>query len=215
MQSIVLPKFNIIVAQPKTAYGDRFPFFVTRRIGISRYKIHGEVLGIIRDAETGVKKRVYRTTNLVTNAGDLYYAELGVGATVPSNFTVAGTPFAFDGQLEIFKSVSAAPDKAANRSGMTGKAGPSSGTTLTATESGFPKVNDTDTDNTGKGADVLTYKFAHAAGDWSDAAAMDDVDVTNPTPGATEAMMMWADGFNVIKSASDTLVTYINHTFNG
>jgi hypothetical protein len=215
MTAIAIPSFNIIVAQPRTVYGDKFPFFVEKKFGHSRYRIHGEVRCILRDAETGQIKSIHKSRNLVLDAGDLYYAELGVAATIPSNFTVAGTPFAFDGQLEMFKSVSVAPTKAANRSGMTSKANPTSGTTLKSMDGTYPKVNDLDADNSGKGADVLTYKVSYTAGDWSDAAALDDCDLTNPTPGATEAMLMWADGLAVTKSSSDTLVVYINHTFNG
>ena len=213
MIEVVLPKFNIIVAQPKAFDGGDYPFFVEKDYGQRRYKIHGDVNTILR--RDGEILRMTKTTNLVTNDGDLYYAESPVRATQPTHFTTASTPFPFDGQLEMFKSVSVDPTKGANRSGMTSKAGPSSGTTTKSAASGFPKVNDTDGDNSGKGTDVLTYKFSYTAGDWSDAGTFDDCDVTNPSPGATEKMLMWAQGLAVVKSASDTLIVYLNHTFNG
>lgn len=216
MTSIEIPQpFNIIVAQPKTCLGDPFPFYVEKDYGQGRCKIHGDVCAVLRDASTGEIKSVHKSQNLVLDAGDLYYAECGVAATQQSNFTTASTPFPFDGQMEMFKSVSVAPTKAASRSGMVGKAGPSSGSTTKSMDATYPKVNDLDADNTGKGADVLTYKVSYTAGDWSDAGTFDDVDLTNPTPIAADAMLMWADGLAVVKSSSDTLVVYINHTITG
>ena len=216
MSDFILPKFNIIISQPRAPSGAPLPYHSEEDLGNELVRIHGLVVAILADEETGIIKSVHETKNLVLDAGDLYYSECGVAATQQSNFTTASTPFPFDGVMEVFKSVSVAPTKAANRSGMTGKAAPSTGSgSSKVIDSGFPKVNDTDTDNTGKGTDVLTYKVSYTAADWSDASAIDDVDITNPSPTSTDAMLMWADGLAVTKSASDTLVIYVNHTFNG
>lgn len=213
MVKLVVPHFNIRVAQPKAPDGNAFPFHILKMFGGGIARIHGDVRAVVKRA--GIIQSMHRTSNLVTNAGDLYYAELGVAGTQPTDFTDAVSPYTFNGQMEIFKSVSAAPVKTAVRSDMTGKTDPTVGTTLKAIDSAYPKVNDLDTDNTGKGADVLTYKTSYTAGDWSDAASMDDVDITNPSPAAGENMLIWADGLGLLKSASDTAAVYFNHAFNG
>lgn len=183
-------------------------------------RIHGKVCGVLRRnvdewGESG-DIEVYETHNIVTNAGDLYYAERAVlltpGTTispVPTNFTSAtGAP---DMIMELYTATgSSAPAKGNDRSSL--------GTIVDAgyaMDSGYPKVNDADSDNTGAGTDIATYlrTFSTAQGNGSD---IDDVILTNPSPGASEAILMHADGLGTFtKTSSDTLKVFVNHTFNG
>lgn len=179
-------------------------------------KILGHVVCIVGHPDGSTT--VTESKNIVMNAGDLYYAESPVRGTQPTNFTTATTPFPFDGVAKMYKSVSVAPtagNKGFDLSGLTSKADPTNGSTTKAASSGYPKVNDTDGGNSGKGADILTYKFEYATGDWDDASPLDDIVITNPAVGASDALLMWADGLAVTKSNIDTLTVYINHTLTG
>lgn len=151
---------------------------------------------------------IFETKNIVTDAGDLYYAQRGANE-VPTNFTNAsGT---FDGVMELYDSAtSGAPAKGNDRSAL--------GTVIGVAkimDSGYPQTNNLDANNTGKGTDVVTYKVSYLVSEvvGSD---IDDVIITNPSPGASEALLMHADGLGAFaKSSAQTLIVWINHTFNG
>ena len=164
-------------------------------LGREAIKIYGQICMVLRD-EHGKVKSVHETHNIVTDAGDLYAAERHVAGTQPTNFTTAVTPFPFNGVLKMYGGVSAAPSKGADLSGLTGKTDPANGSTTKAVAAGFPKVNDTDAANTGKGVDILTYKFSYTAGDWDDPSQLTDLVITLPAVGATDPLLMWADGLS-------------------
>lgn len=178
-----------------------------------RIAVTGEV-GAVLISPSGAKKQML-TRNIVTNAGDQYYAEravadLNAGTPVPANFTNAsGT---FDGIMELYSGASSAPAKGNDRSNLT--------TLVTgsaqAMDSGYPQTSDPDSDNPGTvGADVVTYRVSYATGD-ANGTGIADVILTNPTPGASEAILMHAEfGATFDKTSSDTLKVFINHTFNG
>jgi hypothetical protein len=143
-------------------------------------------------------KLIIPACNIVTNDGDLFYAELSVEDTPTDTFTwwemqSAGTP-----------------DKAADRSDFTAIA--DSGKAQTA---GYPKLDDADTDNTGAGADVRTTSVSYTAGDFDHSAITHGI-VTNTTPGADENILSgWAWASSINKTSADTLKCFLNHTFNG
>lgn len=172
--------------------------------------------GIFIPGEEGlwVPKKVHETENIVTDAGDLFYAQRGalltVGATIaplPTNFTnTNGVP---DMIMELYDNTGSAPAKGNNRSNL--------GTLITnsaqAMDGTYPLVNDGDGDNTGAGTDVITYRVSYTTANAN--GSIDDVILTNPTPGASEAILMHADGLAVTKTSSDTLKVFVNHTMNG
>lgn len=136
--------------------------------------------------------------NIVTDAGDLHYAQRCAGETPTNAFTYwemgsAGTP-----------------GKSANRSNFTPIA--SSGQ---AQDAGYPKTNDGDADNTGAGTDVRTTRVSYTAAAFSHAAITHGV-VTNTSPGASEAILSgWAWAASINKTSADTLKCFLNHTLNG
>ena len=177
--------------------------------------VKGTVVFVLKNEDTG-EKRTFTTRNIVTNDGDLYYAQRGalltVGATispVPTNFTDAnGVP---DMIMELYNGASDAPAKGNNRSNLAGLVTGSA----QAMDSGYPKVNDTDTDNTGAGTDIITYRVSYAKGD-ANATGIADVILTNPSPGASEALIMHAEFSPTFdKTSNDTLKVFVNHTMNG
>ncbi len=173
-----------------------------------RLEVKGRLLVVLTDINTG-KRRVYKSKNIVTNAGDLFYAERGVAQAIPSNF-VDGAG-AFDGVMELYNGASAAPAKANDRSAMVGLV---SGSEKAMTSS-YPKLNDADARNTGAGADVITYLASYLTSE-ANAASIADVILTNPSPGASEALLMHAEfGTPFEKTSADTLDVFINHTITG
>tara|TARA_R110000822_G_scaffold310554_1_gene444042 strand:- start:30340 stop:30909 length:570 start_codon:yes stop_codon:yes gene_type:complete len=164
-----------------------------------------KVIGILRNTKTGAVRK-FESTNIVTNAGDLYYAQRGVNDT-PTNFTAV---LVFDGIMELYNGATPAPVKTHIRSDMVGLV---AGSGL-AMDGGYPMVNDLDALNTGKGADVVTYKRTWAAG-VATATGIVNVVITNPSPTAGDALLMHSVIASTDKGALDELILYVNHTMNG
>lgn len=132
--------------------------------------------------------------NIVTNEGDLHYAELMAAEAVSDVFTThemasAGTP-----------------GKTANRSNVT-----VIGSTQKLNTGGYPKTNDGDADNTGAGTDIVSHLGSYAKADFN-AASISHGIITNPTPGASEVCLtVYAFAAPFGKTADDTLKVFVNH----
>ena len=183
-----------------------------------KVQIAGEVIAVLTNTKTG-KKRVYKTHNIVTDAGDLYYAERGALLTVgtpispvPTNFTdTNGVP---DMIMELYDDspTNNAPDKSADRSDLLGTIAPSSAQVIDAT---YPQVGDGDADNTGSGTDIITYRVSYIKAN-ANLADITDLILTNPTPGASEPVIMHAEfAASFTKTSDDTLKVFVNHRMNG
>ena len=105
---------------------------------------HRNVLALLRrdDAERAI---LIPASNIVTNDGDLFYAQLTAGEATTNTFTThelgsAGTPA-----------------KGANRSAFTPIA-----STQKVQAATYPKTNDADADNTGAGVDIRTTLASYA-----------------------------------------------------
>ncbi len=182
--------------------------------------VTGKVVAVLMNIHTG-EKRWFDGPNIVTDAGDLFYAQRGalltVGATigpVPTNFTDAnGVP---DMVMELFDDspTNNAPVKGSDYDDLLGDNIPSSLKVIDAT---YPQVNDGDSDNTGAGVDIITYRVSYTTGEAINVSGtIEDVILTNPSPGAAEPLIMhatFAAGFN--KTGADTLKVFINHRMNG
>jgi len=204
MKTQVAP-FNIVPSRPPGM------IFTRRPSGI--IQIEGKVVAVVRDFASGRIKDTLETRNIVNDQGDLFYAYRATDAQPTTALFTNGSVKTFDGIMELYKSVSAAPSKGAVRSGLT------AGVLITGSakvmDTGYPKRNDTDTDNTGKGTDVVTYKVSYLTSEANDS-TIDDVIITNPSPSTGDNLLMWADGLgSFTKTSSDTLVVYVNHTMNG
>lgn len=146
-------------------------------------------------------KLLVAASNIVTDDGDLYYAELGAGES-PTNDFAAG----------IFELQSAGtPAKAADRSDFTAIA-----STQKTIDGTYPQTNDGDADNTGAGADIVTYRVSYTKTDFN-ASGITHGLITNAGPGAAEPILT---GFALPdapfqKTANDTLKVFVNHTMNG
>jgi hypothetical protein len=168
-------------------------------------KIRGEVIAILR-GPSGV--RVHRTHNIVTTDGDRFYAQRGARET-PANFTDGSG--VFDGVMELATDTGV-PLKSDNRSNVSGLVAGSQAA-MAAT---YPKSNDGDAANTGRGVAVVSYKSTWAAG-VATATGIAAVLITNPTPGASEPLLLYAkfDDGVFDKGAADDLVVFCNDLMVG
>jgi len=147
-------------------------------------------------------KKTYKAKNIVGDAGDIYYAQNACVETPTNAFAncVLGTG-----------SVAAA--KTDDYSAVTPIAGSEKAKTA-----GYPKTNDADADNTGAGADVVTWLFEWAVADFSDAAIYEGcITVASPVGGTSASPLLtrWVWGASFAKDADTTLKLFVNHTANG
>ncbi len=167
--------------------------------------IGGQVIAIVRDEKTGVLKGRYVTHNIVTDAGDEYYAEAGAqhGGESVTN--------AFD-SMSLGTSASGAPGKASDSDTLTEIA-----STNKLVKATYPKTNDTgDADNTGDAVDAVTWTFEWAGADFNSTVITDGVIVVGAL-GAAEPLLTHFEftGGVFTKGATDTLKVIVNHTFLG
>lgn len=167
-------------------------------------EVKGLVVVVIERADGRVE--VHTTRNIVTDAGDTYYAQVSAAET-PTNFHNGS---AFDGVLEL-GTAGNAPGKTSDRSDVTTKVAGSE----EAIDATYPQTNDGDADNSGSGVDVVTYRYTYEKGDLN-TSNIDRGIITNPTPGASEPVLTYftfAAAFDV--TSDDTLKVFVNHTMNG
>ena len=147
-------------------------------------------------------KLVQAVPNIVTNDGDVYYAQLAMGDTITDDFQAAGAGLR-------------------NGSGSTApvKTDTDAETFLTGTDhvidATFPKSNDGDADNTGSGTSVMTwtYSYTTAQGNANGYANGGISDVRAGPSTAVLTHFLYAASFN--KTSSDTLKVIVNHTVLG
>lgn len=145
------------------------------------------------------KSRIILGKNIVTDAGDIFYAQKISGEATTNPFDIM--------ELGIN---GAAPVKTSDRSNVTTPVGSSQ----KVFDLGFPKSNDLSAVNTGKGIDVVTFSVIYLVGE-ANANDIDRVIITNATPGASEPVLMHASVTPFTKTSSDILQVFVNHTMNG
>lgn len=193
--------FNIIIKRPPGLILDRRPDGLIQIYGTVCAEVcrEGEVIDYSE------------TNNIVTDSGDLFYAYRATDAQPTDALFTTGSTKTFDGVMELYTGVTAAPGKATNRGSLT------AGTLVDSTQftlDSAPARNNSDSSNTGKATDAVTYKRTFTVSQ-AIASGIDDVILTNPSPGASENILMWADGLGKTKTGSDTMTIWINHLMNG
>ena len=161
------------------------------------------------NTETG-EKTWYYTHNIVTNDGDLYYAQQAVETGTPTS-DFGGS----SGRMEL-RTGSATPAKADVFTQVTTPIP----TSIQPMTSGYPKVNDSDSDNTGAGTDIVTWQASWTTSDFNATAIIGGcIHVAGGASGATTAgatkLLTHFSLTSFNKTSSDTLKIFVNHTFNG
>lgn len=161
--------------------------------------IKRNVMAILRPDHGQGDPLLFLGRNIVTNDGDVYYAQRGVEATPTDDFsnTTAG--------LRLGSS-SAAVSKTDTdvTTFITGA--------LTAVDSGYPKSPDDDADNTGDGTDIASWRYQYGTSAFS-AAVKEGAIVDNDTTPTAALNHFLITEFT--KTNSDTLKMFINHEFLG
>lgn len=160
--------------------------------------IGGQVFAVLRDPLLE-RELVIPGLNIVTNAGDLYYAQLGASEAVTNDFAAGGLRLGDDNTAPT-----KADDDVTNFLAGTGHA-------IDAT---YPKTNDDDGDNGDAGTDVVSYRYSYTTAQGNATGIIEGAIVDNiTTPTAALTHFLFAAAFD--KTASDTLKVFVNHEVNG
>lgn len=138
--------------------------------------------------------------NIVTNAGDLYYAQQICSEALTKDFT----------DMYLATTGPGTPGKTDLRSAFTDVASSNK-----AKSANYPKTSDADADNTGSGTDIVSWLFSYLTsdGNWS---AITHAYVTINAPAAAETLLCsikFAASWN--KDSSTSAKVFVNHTQNG
>lgn len=148
------------------------------------------------------EKEWFSAKNIVTDAGDRFYAQTIVGTTQTTNFKTTG--YLYLGTSAVTPTKSDAQVGSVIASGSV------------ALDSGYPVVSDPDTDNTGSGVDIVTWRFTFGtavanANNISEGAIANSS--TYNASGTSLTRFLFASTFN--KTSSDTLKVFVNHEMRG
>lgn len=166
--------------------------------GNDRTSVVGLVYAVKRNVHTGLFS-VIPGLNIVTSAGDRYYAERACGQAPTVAFQSGGIRLG---------SSTTAPTKS-DTDVTTFLAG--TGHAIDAT---YPKTADGDTDNTGSGVTVATWRFSYTTAE-GNVSGIQEGAIVNNTGTPTSALTHFLFGSSFSKTSSDTLKVFVNHTFLG
>jgi hypothetical protein len=166
---------------------------------IEKVALIGHVIAVL---ESDKEIKIIHGVNIVTDQGDKYYAQKAMGETPTKDFAGANAG------LRLGTGTTPAPGKADNDV-ITFLSG--SGHMKDAT---YPRTVDPDTDNTGAGVDIATWRYSYltSEGNGSNINEGAVVDHTT-TPTAALTHFFFAALFS--KTSSDTLKVFVNTQFNG
>lgn len=163
---------------------------------------HDNVL-IILDGPRG--KRLITGKNIVTTAGNIWYAQRAASETPTNIFTTLYL------SLSVF---SPTPSAATHAGNITEVFTGGDKTHFT----GYPKTNDTgDEDNTGDGLSVVSHKFFYGRDDFNKTDVRGiSIGVAGTTfGGGSDPLLNARNEAGFDKGATDTLKVFINHTLLG
>jgi len=177
--------------KPETFYGESQLTDIGKRI-VEQIQLNN----LLAEAQ----KEFYFGGNLVGDAGDIFYAQRGANDAVTNNFNTH----------ELGSGSQSAVTKADDRSDLSNKI---SGTQKLVT-SPYPNANDTDTDNTGRAADVTTWLHSYTTTDFNHTGVTGGI-ITVSGPGASAPILTRYTISSYAKTSTDTLKVFTNHNANG
>jgi len=166
---------------------------------------NNNICAVVKNEITG-EKRWWFGSNIVTNDGDIYYAKKSAatpGIATNENFV--------QGRAEL-RTGTVTPAKGDAYAQVT--------TPVTASrktiESNYPKTDDQDTDNSGRGADAVSYKYYWNTSAFNATGILGGCIHDNASPASgTKLLTHWTFAASFSKTANDTLTLFVNHTMNG
>lgn len=194
------------------SWTDKLPKFTKRGV---RLNPKNNVCAV-RTRYIGQKDLMYERewfygANIATDAADLFYAQQGVNGSLTNDF------LSVNNRIELGNPVGDDTLNKADTYSALGSPLTASRKALTAT---YPKTADGDTDNTGSGADIITWAYAWAVGDFNTESANDIrcgvVHIAGGSPVAGSVLLShWNFAAPFEKTSSDTLKVFLNHRMNG
>jgi len=188
---IEMPKVTEIFMSPKQ---------IAEIEGREDVRITGRVKAILENIHTG-DKRIVHGVNIVTNDGDTYYAQSACAETPDDDFdnVAAGLRLGDDNTTPTKSDT----DVTSFLSG-----------TDHAVDGTYPQTDDQDSDNTGAGVDIVTWRYSYTTAQGNAVDIIEGAIVDNDgTPTAALCHFLFAGIFT--KTSSDTLKVFVNHTFLG
>ena len=174
------------------------------RIGLKEKEriIAGDALLVLKNHKTGEVRKIWGT-NLVTDAGDVWYAQSACGEAPTNAFAnlYLATACSEDGSN---------PKKTSDYSKFTVVAGSSKAKTA-----GYPKTSDDDADNTGADTDIVSWKFEYTTGDGPFTSITHSFIAKSGASGADPILngYKWAASWG--KDASTSAKIFANHEMKG
>lgn len=163
--------------------------------------IIGRVLAIKKNLYTGQITKIHGV-NIVTNSGDLYYAQKAMGESPTYNFTNGS------GGMHLGTST-AAVAKTQTDVQTENTAG------RHAIKATYPKTADADSDNTGSGTDIATWTYEYLTTEGNIVDIAEGAIVLVLAGAGTQALTRFLFAALFTKTSADTLKVIVNHQFNG
>lgn len=164
--------------------------------------IKGRVCWALTDHQTG-ETQTWESPNIITTAGVTHYRQL-----ISPNDAETNAFQGANGRMQLAKS-STTPAVGDTFATPASKITAS----IKAYSSGYPRLNCPDTDNSGRGAGVLTYKCEWATTDFNDT-GITAVFIHLSGATGTDPILMHSLISSFDKSSSQTLKVFVNHTLS-
>lgn len=159
-----------------------------------------DALLVLTDESTGRQRHIWGD-NIVTTAGNTWYAQLACAQTPTNAFA----------NLYLATAGPATPAVTDNYGTFTVVAGSSKAKTA-----GYPKTPDDDADNTGDGDTVVSWKFEYSTADGPFATAITHSFIAKASASGTDPILnsyKWAASWT--KDSSTSCKVFSNHTILG
>ena len=163
--------------------------------------IIGRAIAIKRNIYTGQITKIHGV-NIVTNSGDLYYAQKAMGETPTYNF-INGSGGMHLGTNAAATSKTQTDVQTENTAGRH------------AIKATYPKTADGDSDNTGAGTDIATWTYEYLTTEGNIVDIAEGAIVLVLAGAGTQALTRFLFAALFTKTAADTLKVIVNHQFNG
>ena len=160
-------------------------------------KIHikGKVIAILRNREGKIKKVI--TGNIVTTDGEAYYAQMSAGESTSNSYSY----------LRLGSDTT--PPSKSDTDVVSFLSG-----TAKQVSAGYPKTNDSDPNNSGAGANIVTWKFFYDTNE-ANYSNINEGAIVNDANNPTSALCRFVFTSTISKTSAETLTIYVNHTYTG
>ena len=159
-----------------------------------------DALLVLTNKVTGKQRRIWGR-NIVTTAGNTWYAQVACGQTPTNTFA----------DLYLATAGPSTPGVTDNYGSFTVASG-----SAKAKTAGYPQVPDADTDNTGDGATIVSWKFEYTTGDGPFATPITHSFIAKTGASGTDPILnSYKWGTSWTKDASTSAKIFTNHTIIG